>query len=62
MLKVVNQHMARQNTALRVPVQQDMDQREEEAENAVECAKLEGALQQVLVVKKQETFFLWFIS
>ena len=54
--------MARQIAALSALVQQDTDQREEEAENAVECAKLEGALQQVLVVKKQETFFLWFIS
>ena len=53
--------MARQIAALSALVQQDTDQREEEAENAVECAKLEGALQ-VLVVKKQETFFLWFIS
>ena len=45
--------MARQNTTLRVPVQQDMDQREEEAENAGELAKLEGALQALL--EKQET-------
>ena len=54
--------MARQIAALSALVQQDTDQREEEAENAVECAKLEGALR---VVEKQETatsFFLWFIS